>query len=36
VLKQGRYVRSSPVNDRVNQGHAHWVTADVCSWIHHG
>ncbi len=29
VLKQGRYVRSSPVNDRVNQGHAHWVTADV-------
>ncbi|MEI6025820.1 MAG: M14 family metallopeptidase [Betaproteobacteria bacterium] len=29
VLKQGRYVRSSPVNDRVNQGHAHWVAADV-------
>jgi hypothetical protein len=29
VLKQGRYVRSSPVNDRVNQGHTHWVTADV-------
>lgn len=29
VLKQGRYVRSSPVNDRVNQGHAHWVTVDV-------
>jgi len=29
VLKQGRYVRSSPVNDRANQGHAHWVAADV-------
>lgn len=29
VLKQGRYVRSSPVNDRVNQSHAHWVAADV-------
>ena len=29
VLKQGLYVRSSPVNDRVNQSHAHWVAADV-------
>jgi hypothetical protein len=29
VLKRGRYVRSSPVNDRVNQGHAHWVGEDV-------
>ena len=29
VLKQGRYLRSSPVNDRVNQSHAHWVAGDV-------
>ncbi len=29
VLKRGRYVRSSPVNDRVNQGHAHWVAEDI-------
>ena len=29
VLKSGRYVRSSPVNDRVNQAHAHWVAGDV-------
>lgn len=29
VLKTGRYVRSSPVDDRVNQRHAHWVAADV-------
>ncbi len=29
VLKRGRYVRSSPVNDRVNQGHAHWVSEDI-------
>ena len=29
VLKSGRYVRSSPVDDRVNQGHAHWVAGDV-------
>lgn len=29
VLKSGRYVRSSPVNDRVNQGHAFWEAADI-------
>ncbi len=29
VLKRGRYVRSSPVNDRVNQGHAHWQADDI-------
>lgn len=29
VLKTGRYVRSSPVNDRVAQGHAHWQGADI-------
>ena len=29
VLKTGRYVRSSPVNDRVNRGHAHWQSADL-------
>ena len=29
VLKRGRYVRSSPVNDRVHQGHAHWVAEDL-------
>lgn len=29
VLKKGRYVRSSPVNDRTNKGHAYWVAADV-------
>ena len=29
VLKRGRYVRSSPVNDRVNQGHAHWLAQDI-------
>ena len=29
VLKSGRYVRSSPVDDRVHRGHAHWRTADV-------
>jgi hypothetical protein len=29
VLQRGRYVRSSPVDDRANQGHAHWVSADV-------
>ncbi len=29
VLKRGRYVRSSPVNDRVNKGHAHWETVDI-------
>lgn len=29
VLKRGRYVRSSPVNDGPNQGHAHWVSEDI-------
>ena len=29
VLTRGRYVRSSPVDDRVAQGHAHWRAADV-------
>jgi hypothetical protein len=29
VLKRGRYVRSSPVDDRVHRGHAHWVSGDV-------
>ena len=29
VLKRGRYVRSSPVDDRVHRGHAHWVAGDV-------
>ena len=29
VLKRGRYVRSSPVDDRVHQGHARWVSEDV-------
>jgi len=29
VLKLGRYVRSSPVDDRLNQGHARWVAGDV-------
>ncbi|MDO9094105.1 MAG: M14 family metallopeptidase [Rubrivivax sp.] len=29
VLKVGRYVRSSPVDDRVNQGHARWVSEDI-------
>ena len=29
VLKRGRYVRSSPVDDRINQGHARWVSEDV-------
>jgi hypothetical protein len=29
VLKRGRYVRSSPVDDRVNRGHARWESADV-------
>ncbi len=29
VLKRGRYVRSSPVDDRVQQGHARWVAGDV-------
>jgi hypothetical protein len=29
VLKKGRYVRSSLVNDRSNKDHAHWVSFDV-------
>jgi hypothetical protein len=29
ILKTGRYVRSSPVNDRVNQSHAYWEASDV-------
>jgi Zinc carboxypeptidase len=29
VLTRGRYVRSSPINDRSNQGHAHWVADDI-------
>jgi Zinc carboxypeptidase len=29
VLKRGRYVRSSPVNDRPASRHAHWVCEDI-------
>ena len=29
VLHRGRYVRSSPVDDRVARHHAHWVTEDI-------
>ncbi|MFN9503465.1 MAG: M14 family zinc carboxypeptidase [Rubrivivax sp.] len=29
VLQRGRYLRSSPVDDRVNRGHAHWRTEDI-------
>lgn len=29
VLKVGRYVRSSPVNDRSDKGHAYWESADI-------
>ncbi len=29
VLKNGRYLRSSPVDDRPNQGHARWVAEDI-------
>ena len=29
VLKRGRYVRSSPVDDRVHQGHARWEAGDI-------
>lgn len=29
VLKSGRYLRSSPVNDRPNRDHAHWESADI-------
>ena len=38
VLKTGRYVRSSPVNDRSNLGHAYWRHQDIngdghCSYM---
>ena len=29
VLKRGRYVRSSPMDDRVAQGHARWMAGDI-------
>ena len=29
VLKRGRYVRSSPVDDRTNRGHARWEAGDI-------
>ncbi len=29
VLKKARFVRSSPVNDRVNKDHAYWESVDV-------
>jgi len=29
VLKRGRYVRSSPVNDRSYKDHAYWESADI-------
>jgi hypothetical protein len=29
VLKRGRYVRSSPVDERLNQGHPRWVSGDI-------
>jgi hypothetical protein len=29
ILNTGRYVRSSPVNERANQSHPHWVASDV-------
>lgn len=29
VLGRGRYVRSSPVNDRQARGHAHWQAGDI-------
>jgi hypothetical protein len=29
VLKRGRYVRSSPINDRHNKDHAHWQAHDI-------
>ena len=29
VLKSGRYVRSSPVDDRSQRGHARWLAGDV-------
>ena len=29
VLTRGRYVRSSPVNDRANKDHAYWEAVDI-------
>ncbi len=29
VLKSGRYVRSSPVDDRLHRGHARWESSDI-------
>ena len=29
VLKRGRYVRSSPVDERLHQGHPRWVSEDI-------
>jgi zinc carboxypeptidase len=29
VLKKGRYVRSSPINDRANTDHAYWENVDI-------
>jgi hypothetical protein len=29
VLKSGRYLRSSPVNDRSNRDHAYWESVDI-------
>jgi hypothetical protein len=29
VLTRGRYVRSSPVDDRMHRGHAHWRAEDL-------
>jgi hypothetical protein len=29
VLRLGRYVRSSPVDERAEQRHAHWVSQDI-------
>ncbi|MBE7941607.1 MULTISPECIES: M14 family metallopeptidase [Ramlibacter] len=29
VLREGRYVRSSPVDDRAATGHAHWLAGDI-------
>ncbi len=29
VLKKGRYVRSSPVDERLHRGHPHWQAADI-------
>jgi hypothetical protein len=29
VLERGRYVRSSPVDDRIHKSHAHWQAGDI-------